>query len=600
MRNVRIGSAALLVVAAVLAGVASASTYAPSAPLHAGADFAARCRPGHAVQAAHYMRVNGHDRTDVVLNGGEWIKTGPKGQAQLCLQQGTIRCVIRSDSKLQVLPTAARDVLMQAPAKQRVRAWCKARTTGKRKKIKVGGETITLGSLGLTPRQRTLASRTAGAPSGHLFSLDVDGKSTVVKVLRGATVVTPQSSIEKGVVLGRKQQVVAPRGGTPGKPAPIQLSSAEDAGLQQLGRLLPQDVDTTAPTPDVKGPTRNSSLRAPTFAFKTKPAEPGVVFSCSVDKPNDFRVCVDGQPFGRRGVGSHYVLVKATDAAGNTMKRPRRYEWSIAENPIVYARGPAGGSTDIWRMDSDGANQKRLTDDAAHARAPRWSPDHKLIAFDSDIAGNFDIYVMNVDGTNRRRLTTAAADELRPSWSPDGKRIAFELRGGNGTRDIYTMASDGTDLRRLTSNVADDLDPDWSPDGQWIAFASTREGNYDIWVIDAKGGQPLDITKTPDATEFGPAWSPNGKKIAYHRKGDKPPIPNDVYVMNPDGSDPKKITQTGWDDVYPQWAPDGREIVFYSARVPESKDADVYFVSLDVMIETRLTTDTDYDYLPDW
>ena len=64
------------------------------------------------------------------------------------------------------------------------------------------------------------------------------------------------------------------------------------------------------------------------------------------------------------------------------------------------------------------------------------------IAFMSHRDGNPEIYVMNPDGQNQRRLTNNPASDHSPSWSPDGKRIAFVSKR-NWNSDIYVMDADG-------------------------------------------------------------------------------------------------------------------------------------------------------------
>src|SRR6185436_7223043 len=99
------------------------------------------------------------------------------------------------------------------------------------------------------------------------------------------------------------------------------------------------------------------------------------------------------------------------------------------------------------------------------------------IAFVSnrDSAG-IDIYLMDPDGSNVRRLTTDSSSEAQPAWSPDGGRIAFvsDRRGAGGT-DIYVMDTLGTNVVNLTNDAAVDLAPAWSPDNQKIAFHSNRD-----------------------------------------------------------------------------------------------------------------------------
>jgi TolB protein len=96
-------------------------------------------------------------------------------------------------------------------------------------------------------------------------------------------------------------------------------------------------------------------------------------------------------------------------------------DWSWVNNKIVFVRGSAA-KADIWVMDANSPfpllTAKKLTDNIDNNSGPVWSPDGKQIAFNSDTNSNRDIYIMNADGSNSRRLTYDKANDGDPTWRP--------------------------------------------------------------------------------------------------------------------------------------------------------------------------------------
>jgi TolB protein len=587
-----------------LAGLAATATIAviPAAP-DAAPDRArvvaeASCTPGTAERVTYNVTVGGKLLTTATLKRGQWIRTDSSGSADVCLQQESVSCRIGPNSVVQVLPKKNPRAILSMTTSGSVS--CSAKDSLKSKQIYAGGQTITLSDLGLKERATRSTAPAADGAGGNLFSISVLPKQTVVKVKRGATIVAKRGDLRSAVVLGRDQQVVAPKGKAPSKPSGLRLTPEENRVLQQLEKLLPKDTDQTAPYGEATGPSDPSSLRAPVFTFRA--TEIGATFSCSLDRPDDFRVCVSGQRFPSLDPGRHYVAIKVTDRAGNT-RAVQVYGWTVRDDRIVYASDRREGSNpDIYVMDAAGEHQTRLTTTGKDAD-PEWSPDHKLIAFHSTRDGNMEIYVMTADGKTVKRLTNNPLFDRNPTWSPDGTKILFE----NGpeqynNRDLYVMNTDGTGVRRLTSNTADDLDPAWSPDGRQIAFASSRDGGLDVFVMNADGTVVTNLTKTPESLEFGPSWSPDGQRIAFHsnrarRSGQR--ISQDIYVMNADGSGVQRITTNAFDELNPSWAPDGTEIVFQSNR-DRNPRMDIYYVDLRTHEESRLTGPPGEHIVPDW
>jgi len=253
------------------------------------------------------------------------------------------------------------------------------------------------------------------------------------------------------------------------------------------------------------------------------------------------------------------------------------------------------GNGEIYVMNADGSDQRRLTNWRLWDGFPDWSPDGEQIAYYSYLSDkNWVIKVMDADGGNPRQLTDSGVCDGAPHWSPDSTRITYDSGDCTGDhREIYVVDVDGGTPRNLSNHEADDMLAAWSPDSAHLVFSSNRDGNYELYVMDADGGNVRRLTENT-ADDYAPAWSPDGTQIAFYSERDGNA---EVYVMDADGSNPRNLTNNPTEDWFPRWSPDGSQITFSSKR---DGNLDIYVMNADGSDVRRLTDSPREDFNSVW
>ena len=271
--------------------------------------------------------------------------------------------------------------------------------------------------------------------------------------------------------------------------------------------------------------------------------------------------------------------------------------YAFRRTKIAYT-STRDGNIDIYVMDIDGRNQRRVTVNPARDWLPAWSPDGKKIAFVSNRNNvNEDrrqIWVIDADGKNPIRLTDGLVD-TNPDWSPDGTKIVYDTHlvpeDHNLAPDgIAVMDADGNN-KRLVKN-ARGLHPTWSPDGKRIAFISVKNPRgAQIYVMDVDGRNRMRLTRDFVHKRL-PSWSHDGRRIAY--VGD-----NVIWVVDSDGKNPRELTEHVTED-HPTWSPDSESIAFTSfGRDPGI--IGIYTVAVTNGVVDALLRDPDsWNHHPDW
>jgi len=357
---------------------------------------------------------------------------------------------------------------------------------------------------------------------------------------------------------------------------------------------------------------------------------------------------------GEKSGQSIYVLELATgavsrltDPGGNTAPA-----WSPDGRQIAFIRIPSDKSTldfkrsRIWLMDANGGNQHQVSEMVPELSAPAWSPSGDAVVVVGRVGNNkSDVFVVRTDGILARRLTWGGWADYDPTWSPDGQSIAYAGMRDDGaallvisadgsrvrpvvtsfaqldhpswapgsdqlvfvgyTTDqgdrLYVVKADGSGLKPITDAAGAEsryATPAWSRDGQQIAFTVMLQALAGIFTVSPSGGKPRSLSRKFNLSELvrdlDPAWSPDGKRLAFASFRD---MDLEIYSMNRDGTDAKRLTTSRGYDGAPAWSPDGTRIAFTSGRGAAGR---IYLMNADGSGVRRLSDGPGDDFTAAW
>jgi TolB protein len=265
------------------------------------------------------------------------------------------------------------------------------------------------------------------------------------------------------------------------------------------------------------------------------------------------------------------------------------------------------GCDQIFTMNIDGSNQKMVSTGKGRTTCSYFFRNKKRIMYASTHMGSpecppnpdfsqgyvwaiypdYDLYTAKPDGTDVKRLTDSPGYDAEATLSPDGKKVVFTSTR-DGDLDIYTMDLDGKNVKRLTDALGYDGGPFFSPDGKQIVYRSfhpktdaevkrykerlakdlIEPANFELWIMDADGSNKRKITNL-GAASFAPFFHPSGKKIIFSSNyfaDDERKRNFDLLMVNTDGTGLERITTYESFDGFPMFTRDGKKLVFASNR----------------------------------
>jgi TolB protein len=243
----------------------------------------------------------------------------------------------------------------------------------------------------------------------------------------------------------------------------------------------------------------------------------------------------------------------------------------VARTKIAFVSdrdSPKRTSKELWIMDYDGFNQKRVTINNSLNITPAWSPDGRSLAYVSYRQGSPAVYVAQIyEGKSTPNLTGEKGNgqAFAPAFSPDGKRIAF-ASNRTGNMEVWVANANGTGVRMLTSSAASDIAPCWSPTGQELGFTSSRGGGMpQIFQMDAEGLNVRRLTSIGSYND-GCAWNPSKQfgEIAYTSRLEEGTF--EIAVIDLATQQVRQLTTGKGSFESPSWSPSGRHLVFACNR----------------------------------
>ncbi|MGQ9733173.1 MAG: PDZ domain-containing protein, partial [Candidatus Zipacnadales bacterium] len=204
---------------------------------------------------------------------------------------------------------------------------------------------------------------------------------------------------------------------------------------------------------------------------------------------------------------------------------------------------------DLWVAAIEDGIARRLTISDAYESGPRFSPDGRSIAFNSNRYGNTDVFVMPAVGGTIQRLTYHSAEDILADWSPDGTKLLMSVSGrGHRWTSPYEIEIETGYVRPLLHDVCSVSITGYSPDGKFITGIRRGQAwwhkgyrgsqNSNVIVHDLTADRMNVITDFPGMDNW-PVFVGDGSRICWvsERQG----RPN-IFSMKIDGSDVKALT----------------------------------------------------------
>ena len=223
--------------------------------------------------------------------------------------------------------------------------------------------------------------------------------------------------------------------------------------------------------------------------------------------------------------------------------------WSPDSRRIAYVSFE-GNRSSIFVQTLRTGNRIQVSSRAGVNGAPAFSPDgRKLVVTLSDADGNLDIYTLDINSRQAKRITTHRAIDTEGSWSPDGRYIYFTSDRSGGPQ-VYRVSANGGTPERITFEGSYNARPRLSPDGKKLAMVHLQNGNYRIAVMDLDRKEFLVLSA--GRQDESPSFAPNSDTLIYATRSGRNGVLESVTA---DGLIRQRLKSGAGDVREPVWSP---------------------------------------------
>ncbi|MDR3306901.1 MAG: Tol-Pal system beta propeller repeat protein TolB [Endomicrobium sp.] len=325
-----------------------------------------------------------------------------------------------------------------------------------------------------------------------------------------------------------------------------------------------------------------------------------VLLSASVSSSNEDSISIEITMFDvesggviwsekHKGNVSDYRYI-AHEASDEIVKRFIG-DTGIARTKIVFVNN-CTKHKELYVIDYDGYNIRRLTRDDKINILPRWSPVGDKIIYTSYLYNNPDLFYLDIVKNRRGIISKYQGLNATGVFSPDGGAILLTLSRGNFP-NLYLINASGGILQKLTAGSCIDTSPSFAPNGQEIVFISDRFGYPQLYIMNVAGGNVKRLSTNGFCDS--PSWSPRGDKIVFTMRRGKSNY--DLYIYDLPTAKITRLTDQQGKNENPSWSPDGRFVAFCSNR---SGKGEIYIMAIDGSGTRKLTEIPGNSYTPAW